>query len=124
MTTAVLAGADVRGNVQAIRHVVAAIEADLKAWDQERLLGRGECGTARCLAGWAIHVAGYDLEALLAASPIGQGYVEVIELARALLGLTQEQADDLFLVFGLVGKKPTIGELKARITAVTGVTFP
>jgi len=108
-------------NTGAVRAVVAAIEAEVHAWDQNYLLGSGECGTTRCLAGWAVHLAGLDLAAMCAASDVD--YIEVLEKARELLGLSEAQADDLFLNFGMIGKQPTVAELKARVTAVTGVTF-
>jgi hypothetical protein len=72
-----------------------------------------DCGTSHCFAGWAVKLAGVpmdeDDEVLRAQlpdpsqierhiddDPASPGYVHVSVAARHLLGLTPEQADELF----------------------------
>lgn len=72
-----------------------------------------DCGTAHCFAGWAVKLGGTapdeDDEVLRESLPdsneinthfddeeASPGYVHVSVAARHLLGLTPEQADDLF----------------------------
>jgi len=72
-----------------------------------------DCGTAHCFAGWAVKLGGVTLDEddeVLRASlpspdelqkhidddPASPGYVHVSVAARHLLGLTPEQAEELF----------------------------
>ena len=108
-------------NVAGVRAVVRAIEHDLGGWDQTRFLGTGDCGTSRCLAGWTVHLAGLDLAVMLRQE---DGSELVMNTAASILGLDQDQADRLFVEFGMDGRRLTLADLKREITTVTGVTFP
>lgn len=68
--------------------------------DQDTILEVGECGTVACLAGRVVLQAGYTpgqrwmgTDHCFTADP-GDRYI--LDLARELLGLTGDQASDLF----------------------------
>lgn len=65
-----------------------------------------ECGTTLCAAGWAAHLGGYTLIVDGGAYLDPAHVLSVPVAARALLGLTDEQANDLFYASatGAVGK--------------------
>jgi hypothetical protein len=57
-----------------------------------------ECGTTACFAGWAIVLSGYELTRDLEIVQAGRVVPEVLSrFAASLLGLNDEQADELFL---------------------------
>jgi len=103
-------------NVQLLDQTLAHIETHPREWDQ----ATWRCGTTYCFAGRAVVIAGsrwvkrsdrydYESEFLLAddddrawaATASGLSCdanetIHVADRARRLLGLTEEQADDLF----------------------------
>lgn len=102
-----------------LRQVVGVIEQHPELWNQSGYRQTGECGITFCLAGWACHIAGLDVY-LLGKDPTPR---TIFWKAAYLLGLTRRQANQLF--FWPDGERchPTVEQLKARITEVTGVAF-
>lgn len=113
-------------NESLVRWVVAAIEASPDDWCQwsfgttRQLIGLGErryvrasCGSTMCFGGWAL---------VLTETPVVAGNIGD---AQRLLGLTDDQAEELFFWMDDIG--PThavrVHKLKERITTVTGITF-
>lgn len=43
-------------NLPLLRAVLAQIDAHPERWNQKDYATRGECGTAFCVAGWAVHL--------------------------------------------------------------------
>ena len=72
-----------------------------------------ECGTARCIAGWALHLDGQDVLA-----PLSTGSSST--RARDLLGIDGDRASDLF--FSGIDYHPTTKEAARvlRHLAITG----
>lgn len=102
----------------ALRAVVAYIELHPERWSQRAPIRRwrGERITYD-LAGWVCKLARLDLAELLVHGPDA-----VYFAARDLLGLTPEQAARLFR-FGQGEAHPSVADLKARVTGVTGIRF-
>lgn len=113
-----------------LREVLAWIELHPERWDQREWVEHTACGTTYCLAGWA-YVLGtghwFSDRDLMERLP-------VVPMAVELLGLTQDQARELFyfstvLVPGRqnnglgVARPPTFAELCAKVEEVTGVRF-
>lgn len=110
------------------------IDARPELWDQGYWFTVTDCGTAGCIAGWACVLSGdkpSPWEGLMEDLSIGDQVahvdlptgerVEARERARALLGITEEQAQDLFwfentrgvlgrLVERIFGPRPDGGE--------------
>ncbi len=108
-------------NEAAIRALVAHLEINTSRWDQHVFYSRRGNTTAHCMAAWAVILAGHDLLAMLR-QPGGD--LRVHRLAQLLLGLDFDQAHDLFdYLHNGHGEHPSLDDLKARITAVTGVSF-
>ena len=86
-------------NEELFRRVADAIEANPEQYDQ----GQWECGTTRCLAGWANRLTGHVVPATWleigasASEADSQRFVERMvafsERARSVLGLTSEETD-------------------------------
>lgn len=113
-------------NEHHIRQVIAAIENDPQHWDQGTYVDtNARCGTTYCMAGWAGKLAGYPDAKLNDLADDG----EIDEIAMDFLGLTSDQADELFdFMFQYEPatdevRHPTLAEFKERVTKVTGVTF-
>lgn len=101
-------------NRAAIRAVLAYIESQPQVWDQ-RFFQQPGTG-CMCIAGIACHLAGIDPGWLLTDDPMA-----VYAQAQKLLGLTDEQADRLFLQFvDWRGSPPSLAQLREEIAAVTG----
>lgn len=108
-------------NEQFLRRVVAVIESNPRHWNQSGYRLTGECGDTFCLAGWALHVAGYDVYRFGRPDP---GPRAIFWKAAELLGLSRRQANALFFWADDRRCHPTVEELKAHITAITGIEFP
>lgn len=108
-------------NVEGIRAVVAQIYMDPAAWNQNTFFGASPLQPGRvayCFAAWTCLLVGIDVEELASA-----GGHTVHYLAQEMLGLTRKQANQLFWWGVGLDEHPTVTELKARITEVTGVLF-
>ncbi len=112
-------------NAAGLRGVAAMIALVPDQWDQRNFVTpRGpNRPPAYCLASWTAKLAGMDPAEILARDGGSRVYV----IAMTLLGLSVAQAARLFY-FGVRHSDddtahPTVDELRARITAVTGVTF-
>lgn len=104
-------------NVDHIRKTVALIEANPEHFNMGDYVGTNtRCETTFCLAGWACAV---DKGEDAVVSAWYNGGWQLDTLARKLLGLTQNQAEDLFFRTWI----KTVDELKEAIAEVTGVTF-
>lgn len=109
-----------RYNEALIRETVAAIEVSPERWQQRHWVS--SCGTTMCFAGmaWAQYFGKLHND--------GHFYPQEI---RFILGLSQPEADEIFflgfrrvLEWGYEFEyQPTIDELKAKITEVTGIEF-
>lgn len=87
-----------------------AIELDPQSWNQKAWAIRSQCGTAYCFAGWTCVLAGREIDwdnELWAVRRLGDGALvattlaehdepAIHEAAAELLGLNDDQADDLF----------------------------
>lgn len=108
-------------NEAAIRALIAHLEINIDRWDQHVFYSRRGDTTAHCMAAWTVILAGRDLLAMLR-QPGGD--MRVYRHAQLLLGLDFDQAHSLFEYFDNGrGEHPSLDDLKARVTAVTGVTF-
>ncbi len=105
-------------NEPAIRSVVQWIESHPEQWDQ-RFFASGT-GTM-CIAGIACHLAGYNLNEVM----VDSGTMSVYYLAQSLLGLSDDQADQLFLNFLRWGPDGdnSVDQLREEITEVTGLVW-
>lgn len=119
-----------------IRTTIAAIEANPSQWDQRAFAKAGsgpkhrsplECGTTACFAGWVVRIhkgdevfADETFEWRRGWTVPESAYHAIEAEARSLLGLTDDEAAEIFYsdIFS-----EDIGDLKATITRVTGVTF-
>lgn len=67
-----------------------------------RIDGAPVCGTTRCTAGWALYLHNPEqditktAQEVLESRGLERGYSDLFEGARALLGLSPEQADEMF----------------------------
>lgn len=62
---------------------------------------RGSCGTTACLAGWAVVLSGYRVNARAAVIAADSGEIvaaDIQSFAAELLGITYAQSEDLFFV--------------------------
>lgn len=108
-------------NEPAIRSVVAMIELHPELWDQSAWLRWSPAGAVHCFAAWTCRLAGQDVQLLLKVDPSGD---LLYFTAMELLGLDTAEAGRLFLHHAHAdGAHPTVDDLKARVAAVTGVTF-
>ncbi len=111
-------------NATALRGVVAMIALAPQQWNQRQFVTPRGPGRppAYCLASWTVKLAGMDLAEIL----VRDGGPRVYVVAMTLLGLSVAQAARLFY-FGAhhsdAEAHPTVDDLRARITGVTGVTF-
>lgn len=83
-----------------------------------------ECGTTACYAGWALHLLGYKVNLFNQVfNEDGERDGGVFDKAAEVLGLTTDQADEIFHYTAVQGKDVTVQQLKARVSRVTGVNF-
>lgn len=98
-----------------MRHIIDRPEH----WNQRTYMAYNECATVYCLAGWTCVLAGLDVVALLRGP---DGCCAVFHHAKRILGLSQSQAEALFLYEeNARGEHPTVEEFAARVERVTGV---
>lgn len=96
-------------NAELIRRTVARIVDDPERWKQATFETKSaRCGTVRCFGGHAVALHN-DLSTL-------RGLSNIEEMAQAALGLSDEQAEELFYTFD-----DTLPEYVARVERVTGV---
>ena len=119
-------------NVALLKKTLAHIENHTTAWNQLDWTGHNECGTTYCFAGWAAVLSGTrpddddevrrdDLPADIADVeyehwPAAKGFLHVADAARHLLGLTKEQADELFHEYN---KLPDLRRIVAELCGET-----
>lgn len=89
-------------NAELAYRVLDHIDADPETWNQEWWFTVTECGTAACFAGWACTLSGdrpdigkrgLYFSTVFTAHGL---YADVAARACDLLGITAEDADDLF----------------------------
>lgn len=90
-------------NTERMQKVLEHIERNLDRWDQAEFARKSPyrsepCNTIYCLAGWTIELfgGGWDWSAPFTPVPNDAQSRTSVELATELLGLTFEQAMDLF----------------------------
>jgi hypothetical protein len=120
-------------NEPLFREIISTIEVDPDSWSQDDYIKESGCGTTYCIAGWALVLSGQK-------GLFTNNRQEAHDAARRLLRLDEHQADDIFLftsvdsdglcdcepgcqVPSTVSRHPTLDEMKARITEVTGIVF-
>lgn len=106
-------------NDDGIRAVVAWIEHDPEAWDQNVYSGTTLTQPLRgvhCVAAWTCVLAGINIGVMVST-------YDILNFAQHLLGLTRQHANQLFWWGVGLDEHPTVEQLKARVTEVTGVTF-
>jgi len=96
-------------NSELLRSTMAYIESHVHEWDQFAWAHRGDCGTAMCFAGWAVTLAGAEVDftrfgdesSTSTITPASQrelglrsSYID--EAARELLDLSLDQSEELF----------------------------
>ena len=90
-------------NKEALRETLAAVKANPDHWHQlQWITQRPGCGTAYCFAGWRAALDGYTEESrrwCCAVDPTTGRSVSIPDYAEECLGLTSEQADELFHPF-------------------------
>jgi hypothetical protein len=107
-------------NVAELVAIYQHIKAHPEEWNQFYYGCRTDCGTAYCVAGWAAARAGYEMDwpddvyLKRIATHVTAGPL-VDEVAQRILGLTDEQADDLFQ------EENDLDDIRAIITEITGV---
>lgn len=81
----------------------------------EMLLDENVCGTTACHAGWVVALSGYTMrdtpDGTMAITANGSPAGSVMTMARALLGINEGQAFDLFLDSGSDTIEETIAEI-------------
>jgi len=124
-------------NEPSAREVLAFISDNIERWDQcasfnsldstlspSTLFDRYSCGTAACIAGWTVLLAGYQVDAYNRVHLNGNlvtrygrpAYVR--EMAQELLGLTDYQANKLFIWCG------TLESIKSVIDEYSRNLYP
>lgn len=96
-------------NLERLRHLRETVLANPETWSQRHWAKRTECGTYLCFAGWAVTLKGEEVDwqspEVMQIDIDDFGYVlsgrvttgaVIADSARGWLGLTREQADDLF----------------------------
>jgi hypothetical protein len=94
----------VRMNKELIKKITLQIEDNPESWDQTAWAEQGACGTTFCVAGWACELTGYSprfsdqARGAITSVAVNESGEEVnIEShARAALGLSHEEAYELF----------------------------
>src|SRR5262245_34065797 len=128
-------------NAEFLKLVVKELESDLSRWDQQdwtfspqetrltptlEIYDTNACGTTFCLAGMAVHKAGYYVGTDMVSKSFGVFDQDgkliggQSQVARELLGLDMRQTDILFS--GAAGAGD-FENFKRLITKETGVTF-
>jgi hypothetical protein len=96
------------------------VKAHPEEWNQQNYGRREECGTAYCVAGWALVRAGADLD-WDEPNEFGVQWLNLADgrsphhYAAEILGLDRAQADDLF------SADNDLDEIRTIITEITGV---
>lgn len=100
-----------------MRAAVAQMERKPESLDMTKWIRTGTaCGTTLCLGGHALAAYGLSERDIVAL----QHYHMAGLVATSLLGLSSQQAQALFYVYG---DELTVVTLKERITKITGITF-
>jgi hypothetical protein len=107
-------------NVAEMVAIYQHIKAHPETWKQDVYAERIDCGTAYCVAGWAVTRAGDELvwpegAKLAQFVVVGSGHEKIKVRAAHLLGLTEDQADDLFDAVN------DLYDIREIITDITGV---
>ncbi len=97
-----------RVNVELLRKVLEFITEHPDEWEQAEWLSRSTCGTAGCVAGWAVVMDGQEIEwepdvldnglTGYRASGTKQG-LRIDDAAREALGLTPFEASEMFMAY-------------------------
>jgi hypothetical protein len=114
-------------NVPLLRKTLEHITAHPKEWDQRWWASRSDCGTAYCMAGWAVRFAhpnavavnyvdtGYSDGTQAAQHVVIDGERHDIErAARRELGLSETEGNELFAPYNSITK---LWKLASGITA-------
>jgi hypothetical protein len=92
-------------NIEKLEAVLDHIKMHPESHNQEVWAEKTECGTAYCMAGWAVALAGYEFcwrsdgttSSVITERTATSTHCELIEeIATAVLGLDFRDADDLF----------------------------
>jgi hypothetical protein len=93
-------------NVELAYRVLDHIDANPEQWNQATWFGRSECGTTGCFAGWAVALAGHDIDfdpepnewdgRQPYASIDGDGNKAIRDVAAAELRISGEDEEVLF----------------------------
>ncbi len=96
-------------NAYLLRRTLAHIEAEPHSWNQFVWARRTDCGTAMCFAGWAVTLAGAQVDFRRfgdelstnvitpeSRSELGLRTLYIDEAAQELLDLSLEEAEELF----------------------------
>ena len=124
-------------NSELVLKTLDTVKENLDRWDQESFVDNAGCGTTHCFGGWALVNSGYGVTKgggfTLPNSPDIILYGRSIEeAAREVLGLTQEQAEEVFFWFPsertidpFMKDSTPQGDFKAfraHVLEVTGIT--
>lgn len=113
-------------NEALLREILTFIELHPERWDQGSWWDTGACGTTGCLAGWTVVLADplFGPDQAWAFDPLS---CDIDFRARNLLGLSEEQAHELFFftqVYDEDGnplRRPTFRDMCERVERVTGI---
>ncbi len=107
-----------------MREVLAFLRLHPELWNQTHY----RCGTTGCLAGWTVALD--EQKTMFELDHLAWGYPAIPMRAQELLGLTDEQAHELFTFTGLADpavenawRHPTFAEFCAKVEQVTGLRF-
>lgn len=124
----------ITANEPLIRQIVEYIENNPEEWHQRSYGTRTSCGTAHCIAGWALVFSEVPVRWSATSKPGVEHMIsrESIEhKATELLGLTEDQANEIFFLgfkyneydgYGFI-RQPSLAEMKDKITEITDIEF-
>lgn len=94
---------DPKPNLDLLRRVLKQIDEHPETWYQDAYAKRTECGTVFCIAGHAVVLSGLSVDFDDRRCPGNTCWSDVTEngdsipgVAQELLGLTNEESDELF----------------------------
>lgn len=106
-------------NIPLLRKTMERIEAYPDEWDQTYWAVRDACSTTMCFAGTAVWLAGHQFawhdDDDGQSADMTTNHRVIVYLAREELGLTDQQADDIFWCMAR-----TPAELRAEVECVVG----
>lgn len=109
-------------NAELAYRVVDHIDAHPELWNQGVYIGKAECGTVACFAGWAVLLAGGEIDTSTeGVTIVGRPDIAAgVHIERAAISLLGIQGEDVALYGDPFDGLLTRGELGERVEAIFG----